>query len=517
MRLHDTLVYSNEIYHKLKTNPVPTRLIGPLKKFMTGLIMDCLEYEFVMRKIRYLNKSFIVFTQENCHYSCHMIRKAYLKTSLREIYDGSKRMPIVNHPYYTNCTKLTIMYQQCKIKDSLCKPCEFDEMFFADIFTHKRLFPLLKELKIVVSHSQVTTFSVDALSQHYTSLVCSENVPLLEKLTIYDTRLCVDWKPLQLLSPENFPSLIYLELPNNCYYDFDPSPDHAFLIFPGMHLKYLISVDNSHEYYDAIRSRFYNKFSSSENPSSEINNRLTLIGCEKIQVDVPIHEGTYTNLFPSLEVIDQTNIAEHDRFTYLRNLPRWDFKNTKINNLAFNATRNVDQILKICDVEVIEKSAENRRVEDFRKYEFRTDFVDPLIEFRVPYNLMTDHCLYILTHSKSFENLRVVDMRGNPISSLLSLKVNYYQFKAPNLEELYVDTTVSSKETSYNISFFFTGLVPVLTRLKVLWIEAKVTPLFVQKEADEDVIPKLAYRTLFLRNVHFMDGLGQEIIDNLVL
>ena len=155
MHLSDTIVYSNEIYQRAKENPTPSKLFGPIKKFITGVIMDYLDYDFLIRKVRYLNKSFIVFTQENCHYSSQMLRRAYLKVSLKEMFEGKVRMPILNHPYYTNWTKLTIIYQTWNKTENSDLIKEYDTRFMKELFESTRFFPLLKELKIVVSHSQV--------------------------------------------------------------------------------------------------------------------------------------------------------------------------------------------------------------------------------------------------------------------------------------------------------------------------------------------------------------------------
>ena len=87
---------------------------------------------------------------------------------------------------------------------------------------------------------------------------------------------------------------------------------------------------------------------------------------------------------------------------------------------------------------------------------------------------MTDHWLYILTHSPSFENLKIIDLRANPISSLKTLIAKGRGFYAPKLEELYLDTTVEDAKESHDISFFFNGYVDRLTKLKVLNIETLI-------------------------------------------
>ena len=153
MFLDDMLLYSNTIYQDIKTRSSPSRLFGPIEKFVTGVIMDFVDYKFMMTKLRYLNKSFLVFTQECCHFSQRMDRKAYIKINLKEAYEGLEAIPMLNHPYYTNCTKLTVLYQICKGKDSNWKKTEYNQMFMRDLFERSKLFHSIKTLKIYVSHS----------------------------------------------------------------------------------------------------------------------------------------------------------------------------------------------------------------------------------------------------------------------------------------------------------------------------------------------------------------------------
>ena len=144
------LVYSNTIYQNAKTSSPPTRLFGPIKKFVTGIIMDFVDYKFMMTKLRYLNRSFLIFTKENCHFSQRMDRKAYIRINLKEAYEGLAAIPMLNHPYYTNCTKLTIVYQLCKFKDNNWKKPEYNQMFMRDLFERSKLFPWIKTLKIYI-------------------------------------------------------------------------------------------------------------------------------------------------------------------------------------------------------------------------------------------------------------------------------------------------------------------------------------------------------------------------------
>ena len=104
--------------------------------------------------------------------------------------------------------------------------------------------------------------------------------------------------------------------------------------------------------------------------------------------------------------------------------------------------------------EIQAKQINERGIDEFKQYQFMTDFIDPIEEFVVPDSYFSDHWLYLLTNSPSFANLKIIDFRGNPIKSLLLFKLNYFESQGTNLEELYVDTVVN-EGNSYNISFFF--------------------------------------------------------------
>ena len=64
MHLYDIQLYSSLIYKKVKEDFKMLKLIGPLRECATGKVMSYLEYEFVMITLRYLNKSFIIYTEE---------------------------------------------------------------------------------------------------------------------------------------------------------------------------------------------------------------------------------------------------------------------------------------------------------------------------------------------------------------------------------------------------------------------------------------------------------------------
>ena len=110
--------------------------------------------------------------------------------------------------------------------------------------------------------------------------------------------------------------------------------------------------------------------------------------------------------------------------------------------VSFYLTIHLDKILKISWKEE-QKTSDNERIkEDFNTYKFSSDFIDPIEEFVFPECAFTNHWLFCLTHSPSFENLRVIDLRRNPINSLLLLKQYYSEMRVPMLEELYLDTQV---------------------------------------------------------------------------
>ena len=218
----------------------------------------------------------------------------------------------------------------------------------------------------------------------------------------------------------------------------------------------------------------------------------------------------------------------------------------KLSNEFFDWTRNIskqlaesnfiDKILRINQEDIREKNVSDRTNEDFRAYEFAKDFIDPLEEFVFPNSCFTDHWLYCLLYSPSFENLKVIDLRGNQIKSLLLLKINYFDIEAPELEELYLDTVVS-EGGSYNISFFFETFYQKFVNLSFLWIEAKQENLRIENEqlkvAQDDGnissssnhsrsssfakknkkrIMKYKFRKLFLGGIDFVDKFGQDIL-----
>ena len=150
----DHLVYSNQIYARLRETTHRKVYFGPLDSFVVGQILKYLEYEEVMTTVRYLCKSFIQYTQNKCHYIEDIKKKAQMRVSLNEVYNGSAMMPIVNHPYYTNCSQLKLVFQICsKVINDPKKTKELLSQFMNDLFSKSVLFPNLKNLKIIFCHS----------------------------------------------------------------------------------------------------------------------------------------------------------------------------------------------------------------------------------------------------------------------------------------------------------------------------------------------------------------------------
>jgi hypothetical protein len=146
--LSDYEVCSNLIYENSHTTHL--KLLGELGNVANGQVLKFLDYETVMTKIRFLNKSFLKYTEEYLDYIEGMERKAVIKTSLKELYNGKIYIPMLNHSYYTKCTSLTIYYEK-SIAGCFNDTSDLDLRFLTDLFGIKSLFPQLKELKIVVS------------------------------------------------------------------------------------------------------------------------------------------------------------------------------------------------------------------------------------------------------------------------------------------------------------------------------------------------------------------------------
>mmetsp|Transcript_33731 Transcript_33731/g.38841 ORF Transcript_33731/g.38841 Transcript_33731/m.38841 type:complete len:392 (-) Transcript_33731:20-1195(-) len=106
-------------------------------------------------------------------------------------------------------------------------------------------------------------------------------------------------------------------------------------------------------------------------------------------------------------------------------------------------------------------------------------------------------------------------MRGNAVKSLQVLNLNPEHFQVPNLEELYVSVTLANKDDSYNVAFFFDGQVDRLTQLKVLWVEAKDHPLYVEEETKDSSTQSLAYTSLTLKNIRFVGHAGEHLLERL--
>lgn len=165
------------------------------------------------------------------------------------------------------------------------------------------------------------------------------------------------------------------------------------------------------------------------------------------------------------------------------------------------------------------------------KYEFLDDTADSLEEFVAQYSNLTDHTLYILTHSPCFSNLKVLDLRnGGSINTLMTLKTSYSKLNVASLEELYLNVNHGSRRKTYNISFLFICADGKFAKLKVLWIENFGASLKAKYEDSHGLMDgseeekmvdthtaKLpaSYRKLFLRGVNFPDELSQDLFDSL--
>lgn len=149
----DHSLYSNYIYESAQ-HIKDWNMLGPLRLIAVGQVLKYLDYKFIMTTVRYLNKSFLVLTQAKCHYIPEIKREALLKVSLHEVYEGKNRMPIIRHPYYTNCVELKIIYQKWEENDTKYKTkLNYDKMFMTDLFGVDKLFRTIKKLKIFVAHS----------------------------------------------------------------------------------------------------------------------------------------------------------------------------------------------------------------------------------------------------------------------------------------------------------------------------------------------------------------------------
>mmetsp|Transcript_12910 Transcript_12910/g.14800 ORF Transcript_12910/g.14800 Transcript_12910/m.14800 type:complete len:239 (-) Transcript_12910:1035-1751(-) len=221
-----------------------------------------------------------------------------------------------------------------------------------------------------------------------------------------------------------------------------------------------------------MRERYTYKYDSKKHMETA---RLTLIQCDKLQADIPKWDA-YDVDFGPLDNITYENIDSHDPHGHLRSLKKWHFRNAKLTNQNFNAIKSINTKVRVTDENIQKVEEDERRGENFKSYEFIDNTIDPLEEFEVPDNKLTDHVLYILMHSPCFSNLRVIDMRGNNLTSLATLKVNYFEMNIPNLEELYLSCNAHTPVMQNDISFFFLGLYEKITKLHVLWLEANHNP-----------------------------------------
>lgn len=93
----------------------------------------------------------------------------------------------------------------------------------------------------------------------------------------------------------------------------------------------------------------------------------------------------------------------------------------------------------------------NEENEMFKEYGYKDDMIDPIEELRLRGNKLSNVTFYHLAHSPSFQNLKVLDLRENNISSVSSLNVNRLHIQLPALKEFYLDITPKIENREENI------------------------------------------------------------------
>lgn len=150
--LSDTIVYSNSIYQDAKSCGMVFKYLGKLSSYTLGHILGYLDYKTVMATVRYLSKSFIVYTQELLHYVPDLNQHAYLFADLWKVYTGEVKMPPLCHAYYKNCKKLEIIFIASTPGIKQRNWSKYETMFFYDLFHVRELFPNLTYLSIHPTH-----------------------------------------------------------------------------------------------------------------------------------------------------------------------------------------------------------------------------------------------------------------------------------------------------------------------------------------------------------------------------
>jgi hypothetical protein len=206
MHLSEQSLVSNFVYSKYK-NQIPNPRSGCLSKYLMGIICSYFGYKDTMTTLRYLSKSWVIFTQDNLYYIPDLDTSAVLKVSAFEVYQGEKSMPLVTHPYYTNCTELDLIYQLNSEKANT--GVTMQNNYEID------LFPKLLNLSVKYSHcNDVTSVGLcyKRLS-HYQYLLNSPYLKNLEYLAFENTSMNVNWRPLKLITKNIFPNLKEISLP----------------------------------------------------------------------------------------------------------------------------------------------------------------------------------------------------------------------------------------------------------------------------------------------------------------
>lgn len=248
---------------------------------------------------------------------------------------------------------------------------------------------------------------MDKLSTHYQYLFEWRHLRNLEKLIVRDTRLNIDWYSVLNLNSDNFPKLVYLEIPQNAMSDYKPESVASHPNFQNLHLKYHHGFTSQGAYMYKSANRFSNYLGVSPLEASRM---LSVFNWDKIELRHPIigNSSYYSSNY--LSGINYSNVDEYNLWGALQNVKSIDllskfsdgltlFTDMQYTNITFDTllelgnlekwltivliTYNIDTSLRISDFGVLEKDVNARRHEDFRFYEFVPDYEHPLEEFRV--------------------------------------------------------------------------------------------------------------------------------------
>ena len=151
----------------------------------------------------------------------------------------------------------------------------------------------------------------------------------------------------------------------------------------------------------------------------------------------------------------------------------------------------------------------------FNNYDLVTDFVDPIEELRMTHNNLTNQTLYILSHSPSFSNLKVIDLRENKIDSLEVMMINLHKIHLPALKELYIDVKTKEDDNHTDVTFMFTGILEFTRNLDVLWLKNTSKVFLVRPDDPEKLMNPMPFKRLYLSNFNFADNCSINFIKSL--